>query len=163
MDNIDKRIEFLSYIRTPLSESSIVVLLSANNIKYERSQLYSDFVQSLMSIVFDTYMGDDITNEEQQSKHFNWCFEKTVDTFKSEDINLGTLTELREYYREFLVEVYYPMPNKESDKDKIDNIYLFWKQLFDYNTTKTKADIDCLLSVYKIFETSINEKQPIRA
>ena len=33
MENIDKTIEFLSYIKSPLSESSIAVLLIANNIK----------------------------------------------------------------------------------------------------------------------------------
>ena len=155
--------EFFNYIQSPISKESVLITLNNEGVVHQRVSLYGDFILTLLKYCFDTYMGDDITNEEQQSKHFNWCFEKTVDNFKSEDINLGTLIELREYYREFLVEVYYSMPNKISGKDKIDNIYLFWKQLFDYNTTKTKADIDCLLSVYKLFETSINEKQPIRA
>jgi hypothetical protein len=76
---------------------------------------------------------------------------------------LGELIELKEYYRDFLVEVYYSMPDKESSGEKIDNIVLFWKQLFDYNTSKTKADVDCLLSVYKLFEKSISGKQKIKA
>jgi len=155
--------EFFNYIQSPISKESVLVTLNNEGVVHQRVSLYCDFVLTLLKCCFDTYMGDDITNEEQQSNHFNWCFKKTIDTFQLEDINLGTLTELKGYYREFLVEVYYPIPNKENSDDKLDSILIFWKHLFDYNTTKTKADIDCLLSVYKLFETSINEKQPIRA
>ena len=82
MENIDKSLKFLSYIKTPLSENSVNVLLSANNIKYDCAQLYSDFVQSLFTLIFDTYMGDDITSEIDRIYHFKWCWKKNIENFK---------------------------------------------------------------------------------
>ena len=155
--------EFFNYIQSPISKENALIALNNEGVVHQRVSLYGDFILTLLKYCFDTYMGDDITNEEQQSKHFNWCFKKTTEGFKSENINLGELIELKEYYRDFLVEVYYSMPDKESSGEKIDNIVLFWKQLFDYNTSKTKADVDCLLSVYKLFEKSISGKQKIKA
>lgn len=160
---MDKFNEFFNYIQTPVSKESILMIFNDEGVVHQRLVLYGDFVLSLLKYCFDTYMGDDITSEVQQLNHFDWCFRKTVENFKSENINLGDLKELKEYYKDFLVEVYYSMPDKESSKEKIDNIVLFWKQLFDYNTSKTKADVDCLLSVYRLFEKSINNKQKIKA
>lgn len=150
--------EFFNYIQTPISKESILMIFNNEDIIHQKLVLYGDFVLTLFKFCFDTYMGDDITNEVQQLNHYNWCFKRTVEAFEAENIKLGDLKDLKEYYRDFMVEVYYSMPDKENSQDKIDNITLFWKQLFDYNTTKTKADIDCLISVYKLFEKSIGQK-----
>ena len=52
LDN-KKSLELLSYINTPMSRDSIVVLHTAHNIKYEKCELFNDFVQSLIYLIFD--------------------------------------------------------------------------------------------------------------
>jgi tetratricopeptide (TPR) repeat protein len=64
MDN-RKALNFLKYINTPMSRESIIVLYNANNINIEKCELYNEIIQSLIFLVYDTYMGDDITNEKE--------------------------------------------------------------------------------------------------
>ena len=157
MDNINKKIEFLSYIRTPLSENSIVVLLSANNIKYERSQLYGDFIQSLLAIVFDTYMGDEITQEVDKVSHFKWCWNKNLNNFKDESINFSYTQESYDYFLEFMYEVFYSIPNKETKPHIPYTISVLWFKLFSYETIKTRSDVDNFIEVYSILDKSLKK------
>lgn len=157
MENIDKKIEFLSYIKSPLSEGSIAVLLSANNIKYERSQLYSDFVQSLLSKIFDTYMGDDITSNVDRINHFKWCWHKNLEDFKIEEIYFSHTQEAYDYFLEFMYEVYYSIPDKDNKPQIPLTISALWFRLFSYKTVKTRSDIDNLIEVYGILDKSLKK------
>ena len=56
MDN-RKALNFLKYINTPMSRESIIVLYNANNIKYEKCELYNEFIQSLIFLIYDTSSG----------------------------------------------------------------------------------------------------------
>lgn len=159
MENTDKRVEFLSYIRTPLSESSIVVLLSANNIKYERSQLYSDFIQSLLGIIFDTYMGDDITSGIERVNHFKWCWGKNIENFKEEGIHFAHTQIGYDYFLEFMYEVYYSIPDKDNKPHIPLTISSLWYRLFSYDATKTRSDVDNFIEVYEILDKSLKKGQ----
>ena len=159
MEDTNKKIRFLNYIRTPLSENSIVVLLSANSIKYERSQLYGDFIQSLLAIIFDTYMGDEITNDIDKINHFKWCWDKNLSNFKDEGINFSDTKESYEYFLEFMYEVYYSIPNKETKPHIPSTISILWFKLFSYDTIKTRSDIDNFIEVYKILDKSLKKGQ----
>ncbi len=159
MNNANKKIEFLSYIRTPLSENSIVVLLSANNIKHERSQLYGDFIQSLLAIVFDTYLGDEITQEVDKVSHFKWCWDKNLKNFKDEGINFSQSKEAYDYFLEFMYEVYYSIPNKETKPHIPSTISILWFKLFSYETIKTRSDVDNFIEVYTILDKSLKKGQ----
>jgi len=162
MENINKTLEFLSYIKTPLSEGSVVVLLSANNIKYERSQLYSDFVQSLLALIFDTYMGDNITPEKERINHFKWCWLKNIENFKEEGIYFSDLKEAYDYFLEFMCEVYYSIDDKDGKPQIPLTISSLWYKLFSYETTKTRSDVDNLIEVYKILDKSLKKGQKNR-
>tara|TARA_R110000803_G_scaffold74903_4_gene139067 strand:+ start:3450 stop:3926 length:477 start_codon:yes stop_codon:yes gene_type:complete len=157
MEDINKSLEFLSYIRTPLSSDSINVLLSANNVKYECSQLYGDFIQSLLAIVFDTYMGDEITNEVDRINHFNWCWGKNLNNFKDEGINFNHTKESYDYFLEFMYEVYYSIPNKELKPHIPSTISILWFKLFSYNAIKTRSDVDNFIEVYSILDKSLKK------
>lgn len=159
MENINKTLEFLSYIKTPLSEASIVVLLSANNIKYERSRLYGDFVQSLLSLIFDTYMGDDITPESERIRHFQWCWYKNIDNFKEEGIYFAHTKEAYDYFLEFMYEIYYSIPGKDNKPQIPLTICGLWDKLFSYNTIKTRSDVDNFIEVYTILDKSLKKGQ----
>ena len=157
MDNKNKKRDLLSYIKTPLSENSIAVLYSAHNIRYERCQLYSDFIQSLLLIIFDTYMGDDIMSDEEKVKHFNWCWNKNISNFKKEGIIFNNTDIGFNYFLEFILEVFYSVNDKESKPHISVTIRTLWLLLFSYNRTKTRSDIDNLIEIYGILDKSLKK------
>ena len=152
----NKTLKFLDYIGKPMSRESITVLYSANNIKYETCELYNDFVQSLIFLIYDTYMGDDITNEKDKKNHFSWCWNKNVENFKKEGLTFEN-NKLKNYFLEFMLEVYYPISKKEENQIALDNIIKLWSYIFDYNNNKSKSDVDTLIEIYNIFENSLNK------
>ena len=156
MDN-RKALNFLKYINTPMSKESITVLYNANNIKYEKCELYNEFIQSLIFLVYDTYMGDDITNENDQKNHFDWCWGKNIENFDKEGFIFNSL-KLKNYFLEFMLEVYYPITKKNENQIALDNIIKLWVYIFDYNNNKSKSDMDTLIEVYKMFENSLKIK-----
>ena len=158
MKDINKSLEFLSYIKTPLSENSINVLLNANNIKYDCSQLYSDFVQSLFSLIFDTYMGDDITSEIDRIYHFKWCWKKNIENFNEEGINFVDTKDAYYYFLEFMCEVYYSAEEKESKPQIPETIKKLWYKLFSYGPQKTRSDIDNFIEIYNILDKSLKKR-----
>jgi hypothetical protein len=155
MSNTRKTQEFLSYIRTPLSQNSLNVLYSANNVKFERCQLFSDFTQSLISKVIDTYMGDTYTTPVQRIEHFKWCWDENIQDFMNENIELKHSMELFHYFQQFMVDSFYA----STDKDEMDvvkhKLTKLWKYILGYTTNKTRSDVDTFLEVYKIFEKTL--------
>lgn len=150
----NKTVELLNYINTPMSRESILLLYTSHNVKYEKCELYGDFIQSLILLIFDTYMGDEITNEVEQRNHFKWCWDKNINNFKKEGIGIAS-TRLYNYFLEFMVDVYYKTINKNENEKINTNILKLWQYIFDYNNNKSKSDVDTLLEVYKMFENSI--------
>src|SRR6478609_3366581 len=107
------RVSFLAYINNPMSRESVEILYEANNIKFEKCDLYGDFVQSLLMLVFNTYMGDEYTNLDNQFKHFEWCWDKNIKNFEEEGIFFNNM-KLYNYFLEFVFEVFYSNPDKEN-------------------------------------------------
>jgi hypothetical protein len=144
---------FLGYINNPITKEDMMLFYKENNIKYEKCELYSDFALSLIMTIFDTYMGDDVTSLDDQFKHFEWAWQKTILNFVEEGLDFeGNL--LYEYFLEFMLEVYYPIVNKnEITIDK--KISKLWLDIFDYHRIKTNSDIDALIEIYAIFEKSL--------
>lgn len=154
MTNKNKTLELLNYINTPMGKENIVLLYNANNIKYEKCELFNDYVQSLIILIFDTYMGDEFTNPNDQRNHFKWCWNKNSDNFKKEGFKIGD-SRTYNYFMEFMFEVYYPVQKKNENTTLTFNILKLWSYIFDYNNIKTKSDIDTLIEIYKLFESSL--------
>jgi hypothetical protein len=157
MGNRDKTLDFLSYIKNNLSEHTLIMLYDANKVRFDKCQLYSDFVCSLLLIVFDTYMGDEYTDKEQRISHFNWCWDKNISNFKEEGIVFKSIVELKDYFKEFLIEVYYNIEDKESKPYISENLISLWEYLFDYKKPKSQADVDSFIEIYNIFEKSLKK------
>ncbi len=102
-------------------------------------------------------MGHDFTNTEQQFSHFTWCWNKNILNFKEEGIlfNNGLNNSLYNYYLEFMLEVYYLSPEKKENDNISKDILKLWFNIFDYNREKTNSDIDMLVEIYNIFQTSL--------
>jgi hypothetical protein len=154
MTNKNKTLELFNYINTPMSKESVTVLYNANNITHEKCELYGDFIQSLMLLIFDTYMGDDITSTIEQKHHFKWCWDKNVENFKKEGIGIASI-KLYGYFSEFTTEVYYLSSKKDENPNIRLNILKLWVYIFDYNNIKSKSDMDTLIEVYKLFNSAI--------
>lgn len=156
MEKEDKTRRFLSYIKTPLSEDSVAVLYSANNIRYEKCLLFSDFVQSLLTLIFDTYMGDDFTSDQDKVNHFKWCWNKNIDNFKEEGIYFNESKEGYDYFLEFMMEVFYMLNDKDNRNVPI-TIRTLWISVFSYNKLKTRSDMDNFIEIYKILDESLKK------
>lgn len=151
MNNKNKK--FLDYIKNPMSKESISVIYDANNVRFEKCELYSDFVQSLLLMAFDTYMGDEVTSLEQQTNHFKWCWDRNVANFEMEGIRFDG-TNLKEYFLEYMLEVFYSSEKIENDYTDVDSLKL-WNDIFDYTKLKTHSEMDTFIEIYKIFEKSL--------
>jgi hypothetical protein len=149
-------IEFLRYISTPLTKEEMTLLYKANNVKYDKCELYYDFIKTLNLLVVDTFLGDDVINtDEDQKKHFLWCFSKIINDFKSQNIIFDDISDLRTYFYHFYNELFYPDEEKDIVLTKLNNLP---NLSFDYNRIKTRSDMDLLIELYKIFEKSLNFK-----
>lgn len=151
--NINNRKFIMAYINNPMMFEDIIMLYNENNIVIEKCDLYNDFIQSLIMLIFDTYLGDDVTNKADQINHFNWCWNKNLSNFKEEGL-LFDNDRLFNYYLEFMLEVFYCMDKKSLMYDG-KAIPKLWFDIFDYNKPKTNSDIDFLIEIYIIFEKSL--------
>lgn len=146
--------DFLNYIHTPMSNESIIILYSENDIIVEKCILYGDFVQSLLRLTFDTYMGDDITPYADQVKHFNWCWSKNLNNFKEEGLDFEN-SKLYDYFLQFIFEVFYGSTHKAKVKNLDGIILKLWGDIFNYGLSKTNSDVDTLIEVYRLFEKAL--------
>jgi hypothetical protein len=132
------------------TNNNINITYISNNIIFERCELYSDFVQSLLILIYDTYLGDEITNKQQQEKHYEWCWDKNIDNFLKEGFQL-TNQNTKEYFFQFLKETFYNNINKDNDYTDKKSLK-FWLDIFDYVKPKTSSELDVLIEIYKILE-----------
>ncbi len=156
MSKLRKSYEFLDYINTPLTKESIEVMYKANDIIYEKSELYNDFIQSLIDLIFITYLGDDMMTVDRRIEHYNWCWNKTVERYKKENKDFSDNQLTREYFHLLLIDVYYVIDDKESKPELTINIKKLWEYIFNYRTTKPKLDVDTFIEVYKLFNKTLN-------
>ena len=86
--------QFFNWLTKPMTVEEIDAWYRANNIVPEMSDLFRDFCFSLLNLVDTTYLGDDDSgvetkiglSEEDNETHFKWCWNKTIDNFKKENI-----------------------------------------------------------------------------
>ena len=148
--------EFIRYISTPLIVEEMHLLYKANNINYDKCELYYDFIVSLNSLVVNTFLGDDVINSEGDIKnHFYWCISKIFSNFKKEKIIFDDTVNIEEYFYNFYVELFYKFDCVDQSIDKLNKLALL---SFDYSRIKTRSDMDVLLELYRLFEKSLNFK-----
>lgn len=147
--------EFINYIVTPLSNEQMHLLYKANNVKYEKCNLYFDFILSLNKLIVETYLGDDFINSDEDIyNHFAWCIEKNVSNFKEENIVFNNIEKLKEYFYYFYYELFYKTEEKINVEERLNNLAIL---SFDYHRLKSRSDMDVLIELYKIFEKSLQK------
>ena len=146
--------EFMSYMIDPLTHEQMNLLYKANDVKYDKCNLYYDVIKTLNKLIVDTYLGDEyISNEEQKIEHYNWCFNTVIENFKKEKIIFGNIDDLKDYFFFFYDELFYK--DKHKNIEKIDNLP---ELSFKFYRLKSRSDMDIMIELYKLFEKSLNEK-----
>jgi hypothetical protein len=148
---IDKAVDFIEYISKNMEKEDLFLLYRINNVKIERLEMYSDFIYSLNDLIIKTYLGDDITSDNEKNNHFNWCWKQVISSFKSEGIYFLDANELHDYFFSFYQESFY---DEEKENDKMPKLELFWDELFQYDKAKTMSEYETLVELYKIFDKS---------
>lgn len=151
---------FFNWITKPVSKEEVEVWLSMNNLISEKSELFYDFCHSLISLMKNTYLGEEnspsetkITlSDDDKLKHFNWCWETTIKNFNKENIKFKMKGEHYDYFSSFFMEIFY---NQKNIKIR-DSIEIFFKELFDKDVTFTKSDLDLYTELYKLLDKNIS-------
>jgi hypothetical protein len=147
---------FFNYVTKPLPPEDVDIWFKGNNIIPEKLELYSDFSHSLNLLIIDTYLGEQpqsnetkITlTEEDNTKHFEWCWDKQIESFKKEDVSFDNRGEHFDYFKSFFDEIFY---NQKEEKIR-KSIESFFNDLFDMKKPFTKSDLDMVATIYKMLD-----------
>ena len=161
MSYFKKHLELLEYMKKPLSIESIELLYNANNVRYENAMIYSDFSVSLTNLITTTYLGDDLMSEEDREKHFNWCWDKVNENFKKEQIELNPSNELKLWYFDNFDIAFYNYQDKEENTKIPSTLVKFFKEIFNIQCIKTRAEVDVFIEVYKLFTQNLFNKKTV--
>lgn len=149
---------FFSYISKPVEDDEFQFWVDSNNICFLKLDLYRDFIMSLVNLVSSTYLGDDTDfetlirlSEEQNTEHFNWCWKKTLENFRKENIHFEPDGEHYEFLKSFLDETFYNQKIKEIK----ESVVKFFEEVFNTETMFTKSDLDLVATIYKSLEKNM--------
>lgn len=151
---------FINWLSTPMTPEDINTWNQANNIIPELSELFRDFCFSFYYLIVDTYLGDDLMDSSvtrialthnDKLNHYEWCWNKTIDNFKKENITFKFSEKDYEYFQSFFFEVYY----EQNDKEIRDALEDFLKQFFNSKRPISKSDLEMFTDVYKTLERSL--------
>jgi hypothetical protein len=145
---------FFNWMTKPLPKEELIIWFNIHNMTYEKIELYGDVFKSLNQIILDTYLGDTIfvtkiiLTDEDNLSHFEWCWKKTIDNFKKEDIHIKYEGEHKDYFKSFYMDTFYNQ-NEERIKDSIPKFLI---DIFDVGISYSKSDLDLLTELYKLIE-----------
>lgn len=145
-------LDFIEYISKPMNKEDISLMYKINNITPERSILYLDFTHTIYDNVVSTYLGDEVMDGKSVREHFDWCWNKTVSTFKKEEIYFDS-NELYNYFFTLFIESFYS-ENDKSDYN-VSKLLQFWLDIFDYSNNKTRSELEAFIDLYKLFDKSL--------
>lgn len=150
---------FFNYITKNLDPEEVDVWFKVNNIIPEKMELYYDLSYSLYLLIQKTYLGsyEDnsetkvVMSQEDNVKHFKWCWKKTLDNFKKENIIFDEEGEHYNYFFSLFSEIYYNQ-NKDNIRNSID---VFFNDLFSREKPFTQVDLDLIYNIYKSLDKNL--------
>ena len=150
---------FFNYITKNLEIEEVDIWFKVNNIIPEKMELYYDLSYSLYLLIQKTYLGNGENNketkvemsEEDNTKHFNWCWDKTIKNFNKENIKFQNDGDHYDYFFSLFNELYYKQ-NKETIRNSID---VFFLDLFNREKPFTQVDLDLIYNIYKTLDKNL--------
>jgi hypothetical protein len=150
---------FFNYITKQLNKEEVDIWFRTNNIIPEKMELYYDFCNSIYLKITETYLGYSDSGEtkismtdEDKENHFNWCWKKVLEDFQKEEIIFEEDGDHYLYFKIFFDEIFY----KQDDKKIRDSIDIFFRDVFDFDKTFTRSDLDMILEIYKNLDKNLN-------
>jgi hypothetical protein len=126
----------------------------ANNIIREKSELYYDFLSSLLTLIDQTYLGADvIISQEDMSSHYTWCFNRVLSNFEHERIYFTNKPENYDYLWFFFYKGYYMC----ETENKYNILQEYFKLLFYYDKMKTPPELESFMDFYKILDVNLKK------
>ena len=152
---------FFDYISKPMKPDDVDIWLRVNNIVPEKLELFSDFAHSLNIIIIETYLGEPTPSnetkititDEDNDKHFEWCWNKIVIGFSKENIIFESKGDHYDYFKTFFDDIFY---NQKEEKVR-KSIGHFFNDLFDMKKSFTKSDLDMIVTIYKLLEKNMKK------
>lgn len=149
---------FYNYISKHLEPEQVDIWFKVNNIIPEKMELYYDFCHSLYLLIIDTYLGDPEgietkvqMNEEDNHKHFLWCWNKNIENFQKESILFELKGDHFEYFYSFFKEIFYDQKEPKIKR----SIDIFFNDLFSRDKPFTQVDLDLVYNIYKSLDKNL--------
>lgn len=150
---------FLNYITKNLDSEEVDIWFKVNNIIPEKMELYYDLSHGLYLLIKSTYLGNSELNsetkvvmtQEDNFKHFEWCWNKTIENFAKENIIFENQGDHKEYFFSLFNEIYYSQ-SKEILRESID---VFFNDLFNREKPFTQVDLDLIYNIYKTLDKNL--------
>jgi hypothetical protein len=135
-------------------KEQIDIWYRTHNIIQEKTELYYDFISSLLNIIDETYLGSDIIQtDDDMNSHFNWCFNKVADNFKQEKIYFIDKSGHYEYMWVLFYKGYYTC----DTENKAEILRDYFKLIFNFNKAKTPIELESFIDLYKIFDQNLKK------
>jgi hypothetical protein len=151
---------FFLYISKPVEEEEFQFWVETNNICFLKLELYRDFVLSMVSLVSKTYLGGESEfetlirlSDKENEQHFKWCWNKTIENFRKENIHFEPDGEHYDFIKSFMDETFY---NQKMNEIR-NSVIKFFDEVFNVETMFTKSDLDLLTTIYKSLERNMKE------
>lgn len=145
-----KETEIIKFIFDKLEPGVLYQELKKKDIIPQRLEIYSDFVETLYTLIFTTYLGEDTINTtENKIIHFNWCWNKVKENFKLENISFNDDLKLKEMFYNFTINNFF---DKEKSDENEARIFIYWKMLLNYHTPKTQMELEEMFNFYEKFD-----------
>ena len=150
---------FFNYITKNLDPEEVDVWFRINNIIPEKMELYYDLSYSLYLLIKKTYLGNTQDNnetkvemsDEDNQKHFEWCWIKTIEDFSKENILFNAVGEHKNYFEKFFFDTFYNQ-NQKNIKEAIPS---FLEEVFNLDKPCSKSDLEIITEIYKLMEKNI--------
>jgi len=149
--------KFIKYTTELLNEKELNSLYLKHNIDYNRTVLYSDFIESLFELIFTTYIGDEYYEIEDKFLHFDWCWYKNLENFKEENIIFITTDICFEYFLSLIYETFYD--NKLKSEETNNKLISLYKNILSYTNKKTNSEFDEMIKLYQMIEKMVQFKR----
>ena len=149
---------FFNWMSKTIPKDEVIIWLNVHNMSYEKIELYGDIFKSLNHIIVDTYMGDVegetkiYLSQDDKEKHFEWCWNKLLKDFESENIYIKKEGEHKDYFKDFFLDSFY---NQGQTNVKL-SIPQFLNDVFDVDKNFSKSDLDILTELYKLIEKNLD-------
>lgn len=149
---------FFNWMSQPVPKDEVIVWFNIHNMSYEKIELYGDIFLSLYHTINDTFLGSDNNetkinlSEDDNEKHFDWCWKQVVESFKKENIIISNEGQHKDYLKSFFLDTFYKT-NENKIKLAIPN---FLDDVFNLDKPFTKSDLEILTEFYSLLEKNMS-------